>query len=150
MNRMDTEIFHQIRRGLSPSRLSYTLIGAVVYGSRVRDDYTVESDFDLLVVASGVHPKRQRRGEEILLLKKLLPPAPFDILLLTPEETLSNFQNHNPLFLDIASEGIILFDTDNFLKNLMEETKDYLENSEIRKIEGGWVFPAKPGIPTYL
>lgn len=150
MNRIDAKIFRQIREELSPGRLPYTLIGAAAYGSRVRDDYNAESDFDLLVVASGIHPKRQRRGEEILLLKKLLPPAPFDILLLTPEEASANFRNHNPLFLDIATEGIILFDSDNFLENLMEETKDYLENSEIRKIEGGWVFPVKPGEPTYL
>jgi len=35
---------------------------------------------------------------------------PLDILLLTPEEVISNFKNHNPLFLDIAEEGIIILD----------------------------------------
>ncbi len=39
-----------------------------------------------------------------------MPDFAVDILLLTPDEAHHNFLNHNPLFLDIAEEGIILFD----------------------------------------
>src|SRR3972149_7342452 len=130
--------------------LPFSVIAMVAFGSRVKENYTEDSDMDLLVVASGIPPKRHRRGEEIVSLKKLLPLMPLDILLLTKEETLSNFINHNPLFLDIATEGIILLDTDEFLVNIIEETRNYLRNSKIRKVEDGWIFPVKAGEPTFL
>ena len=130
--------------------LPFSVIAMVAFGSRVKENYTEDSDMDLLVVASGIPPKRHRRGEEIVSLKKLLPLMPLDILLLTKEETLSNFINHNPLFLDIATEGIILLDTDEFLVNIIEETRNYLKKSKIQKVEDGWIFPVKAGVPTFL
>jgi hypothetical protein len=39
---------------------------------------------------------------------------PLDLLLLTKGEVISNFENHNPLFLDIAAEGVVIFDEDSF------------------------------------
>jgi hypothetical protein len=37
----------------------------------------------------------------------MFPKIPLDVLLLTQEEVVSNFRNHNPLFLDIAEEGFL-------------------------------------------
>lgn len=60
-----------------------------------------------------------------------------DILLLTKEKALSNFRNHNRLFLDIAVEGIIILDKDNFLKNLMLETGEYARQRGIKRFRDG-------------
>ena len=147
---MDTKTLSKFLPKSNFLELPFSVIAMVAFGSRVKENYTEDSDMDLLVVASGIPPKRHRRGEEIVSLKKLLPLMPLDILLLTKEETLSNFINHNPLFLDIATEGIILLDTDEFLVNIIEETRNYLKKSKIQKVEDGWIFPVKAGVPTFL
>lgn len=147
---MDIETLRKFPKNIHLLKLPFTIIGMAAFGSRVKEYFKEDSDMDLLVVASGIPPKRHRRGEQIAGLKKLLPLMPLDILLLTREETLSNFKNHNPLFLDITTEGIVLLDTDKFLINIIEETQDYLKNSKIKKIENGWVFPVKAGEPTFL
>lgn len=147
---MDIETIRKFRQNIRTIKLPFTILGMVLFGSRVQEYYTDESDMDLLAVASGIPPKRHRRGEEIASLKKLLPLMPLDILLLTKKETLSNFQNHNPLFLDIATEGIVLVDSDEFLVNIIEETQLYLKNSKIQKVEDGWIFPVKAGVPSFL
>ncbi|OGU28925.1 MAG: hypothetical protein A2057_10610 [Ignavibacteria bacterium GWA2_35_9] len=130
--------------------LPFSVVAMVAFGSRVKEYYNEDSDLDLLVVASGIPQKRHRRGKEIALLKKRLPLMPMDILLLLKEETLSNFKNHNPLFLDIATEGIILIDTDGLLANIIEETRNYIKQNKIQKVTDGWIFPVKEGAPTFL
>jgi len=147
---MDRKTLRKFQQNFHLFNLPFTIIGVIAFGSRVKKVYTDDSDMDLLVVASGIHSKRHRRGEEIVRLKELLPFIPLDILLLTKEETLSNFENHNPLFLDIATEGVVVFDTDVFLANIIEETRNYLKKSKIRKIDDGWIFPVKAGAPTFL
>lgn len=147
---MDIKTLNKFANQSNFSELPFTVLGVAAFGSRTKDNYSEDSDLDLLVVASGLPLKRHRRGEEIVRLKKLLPLMPLDILLLTKEETISNFKNHNPLFLDIATEGIVLMDTDDFLVNIIEETKNYIRNSKIKKIKDGWIFPVKAGSPTFL
>ncbi|MDW7999137.1 MAG: hypothetical protein RMI30_06795 [Thermodesulfovibrio sp.] len=75
---------------------------------------------------------------------------PVDILLLTPEECISNFKSHNPLFLDISTEGVIVIDEDSFLEKLINETKEYIEKRKIQKLSDGWRFPVKYREVTYL
>jgi hypothetical protein len=91
-----------------------------------------------LVVAKGIHPRKNRRGKEIAAIKNELSlKLPLlDILLLTPEECISNFKNHNPLFLDISEEGIILFDKD-FINHLIKETREYISIKGIEKLDEG-------------
>lgn len=113
-----------------------------VYGSWARGTNALESDIDLLIVSDAVNPKRHRRGKETATIKNCLSMGnPLDILLLTREECMSNFQNHNPLFLDIAWEGVILVDSDDFLGNCIEETRNYIEKKGIIKLPDGWKYP---------
>lgn len=140
----------EIKTSLKKASLPFNISGAIVFGSRGKGEETPYSDFDLLIVAEGINLKRHRRGEEIVNLKQYLPLAPFDILLFFPQEVVSNFKNHNPLFLDIAEEGIILLDKNNFLEILINETKKYIKAKGIKRLKGGWEFPAEYGIVTYL
>lgn len=144
------DVITEIKNSLERATLSFKLMGAVVFGSSARGEATPYSDIDILIVAEGINPKRHRRGEEILAIKKILPSVPLDVLLLSPDEVVSNFENHNPLFLDIAEEGVVLSDTDSFLNSLVAETKAYIETRGIEKIRGGWEFPVQYGVATYL
>ena len=140
----------QIRLKLERSVLPFNIMGAVLFGSKVRGTDTICSDTDIIIIADNINPKRQRRGFEIAQIKRLFTGIPLDILLMTPPEAISNFKNHNPLFLDIAEEGIIIIDDDNFLSNLIKETKDYIKKSGIKRLNNGWEFPVKRGVPTFL
>lgn len=137
---MIEEIKNQITTMLSS--LPITIISAVIYGSWTKRGQTKDSDIDILLISNEINPKRQRRRKEIASIKgRLFFGYPLDILLLTSEECISNFENHNPLFLDIASEGIILKDTEGFIKNLMDDTKRYIVQKRLIKHPDGWSFP---------
>ncbi|MEW5768423.1 MAG: HEPN domain-containing protein [bacterium] len=144
------EIFTEIKAALEKALLPFSIIGAIAFGSRVKGKATPYSDFDLLIVADGINPKRHRRGDEIIHLKGSLPTVGFDILLFTSQEVISNFKNHNPLFLDISEDGIIILDKNNLLTTLINETKDYIKIKEIKRIRDGWRFPVKSRVATYL
>jgi len=146
---MDGALFTRIKDILQEYRFR-RVVGAVIFGSRATGKERVSSDIDLLVVCDGINIKPHRRGEEIAQIKKQLPEFPLDILLLTPAEVESNFRNHNPLFLDIAVEGVVLIDNHRWLQSLMGETKDYIDRRGIKKTDHGWIFPVTPGVATYL
>lgn len=150
MNEFSKDIFTEARMTLERASLPFDVSGVVAFGSRVRGEATPDSDFDLLVVASGINPKRHRRADEISQIKRYLWTLPLDILLLTPEEVRSNFQNHNPLFLDIAEEGLVILDSQGFLQTLINETREYIKIAGLKKLGDGWKFPVKPGVATYL
>lgn len=135
------DIFSKLRHLLESAKLPFNLYGAVVFGSRAKGMASDSSDYDILIVADGINLKRHRRGKETLLIKKALMTLPLDILLLTPSEVESNFKNHNPLFLDIAEDGILLIDRDDFLKGLIEDTKSYIRSKNIKRLKDGWEFP---------
>jgi HEPN domain-containing protein len=77
----------------------------------------------------------------MMALKRSLPGKPLDLLLLSPKEVISNFTNHNPLFLDIAEDGIIIKDKENFLSDLIKKTREYIQVKGIKRIKNGWQFP---------
>ena len=147
------ELAEHIRQTLvrSGDRLEgFAITAAVLFGSVARETQTKDSDADLLVVAEGLNARRNRRGGQIAQIKSLFPKIPLDILLLTREEVISNFRNHNPLFLDIALEGLILLDPEDFLSGLMSETKTYIRAKGIRKFGDGWAFPVRKGVAVAL
>ena len=147
------QLTEHIRQVLSQSAAGlkgFTITGAIVFGSVARGVQSKDSDADLLAVAESLHPKRNRRGGQIAQIKSMFPKIPLDVLLLTQEEVFSNFRNHNPLFLDIAEEGIIILDKDDFLKDLISEAKTYIRTRGIKRFGDGWVFPVKKGVAVPL
>lgn len=133
------------------NNVPFKIKSAVLYGSLVRGNFTTDSDIDILFISDEINPKKNKRGKEIGQIKQIIAiPYPLDIMLLTSNECISNFKNHNPLFLDIALEGLILFDKDNFLGSLIDEAVKYIIDKNIKKIDDGWVFPIKEREPVYL
>ncbi len=144
------EVRHLILHKLERASFSFRLKGAVLFGSWARGEAQSKSDLDLLVVGGGLPPHRQRRSSQALELKRLFPGVPMDILLMSEEETHSNFRNHNPLFLDIAEDGIVLLDPDGRLEEAMLVTRQYVRERGIERINAGWRFPVAQGTPTFL
>ncbi|UCH97565.1 MAG: HEPN domain-containing protein [Candidatus Aminicenantes bacterium] len=136
-----TKMITTIKSALEANRFHFTVSGAVLFGSRANDSHTRDSDIDLLVVAENINPKIHRRKKEMMALKRSLPGKPLDLLLLSPKEVISNFTNHNPLFLDIAEDGIIIKDKENFLSDLIKKTREYIQVKGIKRIKDGWQFP---------
>lgn len=133
----------------SKKSLPFDIVAILLFGSWVKGTETPDSDIDLLIVAEGINSKRHRRGREIAYIKHCLPALSLDILLFTKEEVVSNFRNHNPLFLDITEEGIIILDREDFLRDLILKTKEYIRQKGIKRFRDGWVFPVKKGVLTY-
>ncbi len=77
---LNKDINAEVKSALEKTQFPFFVLGAIAFGSRAK-------------------------GTEIVLIKRCLPALPFDILLLTRDEVVSNFKNHNPLFLDIAIES---------------------------------------------
>ncbi len=140
----------RLKEVIRKAELSYPMMGAVLFGSVATGKATTQSDVDLLVIGEMLPPKRHRRHREMMEIKHLLPGVPLDVLLLTPEEVRSNFVNHNPLFLDIAVDGIILLDREGMLSAAMEDARRHIRSKGIVRLEGGWRFPVERGVPTYL
>ncbi|MGB9715444.1 MAG: HEPN domain-containing protein [Thermodesulfovibrionales bacterium] len=147
------QLVDYIKRALATEgkkSLPFDIVAALLFGSWAKGSETPDSDIDLLIVADRINTKLHRRGKEIADIKHCIPGLSLDVQLLTKEEVISNFRNHNPLFLDIAIEGIIILDKDKFLRNLMLETKEYLKQRGIKRFGDGWIFPVEKGVPTYL
>src|SRR3989304_4116692 len=136
----------QEKKGILPMNIKAT----VLFGSWAKGIATPDSDVDLLILAEGINPKWHRRGAEIAKIKRCLPELSLDVLLHTKEEVISNFMNHNPLFLDVAEDGIIILDDGEFLHNLILQTRDYVRQRAIKRYGDGWIFPVEKGIPEFL
>ncbi len=135
---------------IESSSFPFSIRAVAVFGSVPSGKATENSDIDLLVLAEGIKEKFHRRTAEIASIKRVLRGMPLDVLLLTPEEARSNFDNHNPLFLDIAEEGVILMDTDDFLSKLIHKTRAYIRSRGIKKFHNAWKFSVKAGEATAL
>lgn len=121
---------------------SIRIRSAALYGSWARGIQSKDSDIDLLLISDMINPRKHKRGKEIACIKAWLSRGlPLDIMLLTFDECISNFRNHNPLFLDIAYEGIVLIDEEDFLRKLIQETKAYIFERKLEKLTDGWRFP---------
>lgn len=131
--------------------LPFNIKAAVLYGSWARGTQKEDSDIDILMVSDDVNTRKHKRGKELSFIKGWLAfEYPLDILLLNTRECTSNFRNHNPLFLDITWEGLLLLDQEDFLKSLIDETKAYILSTRIKKVPDGWVFPLSYRRPATL
>ncbi|MEM3714793.1 MAG: nucleotidyltransferase domain-containing protein, partial [Nitrososphaeria archaeon] len=135
--------------------LSENLISIVLFGSVARGEAKEGSDIDLLVVARDFTPfksrfdvfnevdRELRNSEEYSELKKkklgtLISPVP-----LKPEEVKRN----PPILLDLITDGVILYDKENFMRSCLADLKKKLEEKGARKIflsDGKWYWDLKP------
>jgi len=126
------------------------IISLAIFGSMARHEQHADSDIDLLVVAEGIARKRIQRIPDIIMIKRVLNLGfPLDILLVSKDECQLNFRNHNPLYLDIALDAEIIYDT-GFLENLIKEIREYIDSNNILRGVDSWSFPVEERTVTNL
>lgn len=136
---MNQKIINEIRS----KALDYwkNVQGIVLFGSCVRSNKY--NDIDLLIVLDEINKNRIERVTEIVNFKRGLDiKKSLDITLVSFEECRDNFREHNPLYLDIAIEGKIIYNM-GVVRHLMDETKDYIKNHNIIRNGTTWIFPFK-------
>jgi uncharacterized protein len=87
--------------------LGDSLIAVVLYGSRAKGEAHVQSDWDLLLIAENLPEKPLARH---FFLKRALPAAYRGAVSLVAKTPVEFESRVPPLFLDIALDGIILYD----------------------------------------
>ena len=126
------------------------IISVVLYGSFSRGVYNKRSDIDLLLVIDGYRwrePLHVQAAEELAYRQwelegryHTVQPYP-----LRPEQA----KYHHPLYLDISMDGIILYDKNNFIKNILMEVGRKLAELGARRYslpDGSWYWMLKPEV----
>ncbi|MCS7113613.1 MAG: nucleotidyltransferase domain-containing protein [Nitrososphaerota archaeon] len=131
------------------------LISIAIFGSTVRGEARTDSDIDMLIVVEGLSEDIGERVREVSSIKFRLKefksywegyregkPRLISEVILTPEEV----SRHPPILLDIAHEGVILYDEDRFLEGELEKVRRKLEELGARRVKGkaGWYWILKP------
>lgn len=127
------------------------IVSIAIFGSMARQEADESSDVDLMIVAENIPQKRIHRIPEIIKIKRQFSSSiPLDILLVSKNECLLNFRNHNPLYLDITLDAKIIYDDDDFLNKLIAETHEYILANGIYRTNDSWSFPVKQRVATRL
>jgi len=140
------------------SLLGDDLISVVVFGSVARGRADLNSDTDVILVASNMPRSLSERMEilanllvefsktqtcEELNRKGLNTWVQFHPL------TMEEAELHRPIYLDVVEDGIIVYDRGGFIKRVMEGFKSKLEALGAKRVfleDGSWYWDLKPSI----
>lgn len=129
------------------------LITVAVFGSVARQTATIESDIDLLIVATDLPRGRVKRVSEFVAIESRLKKEVKELegsgihtwlspVIKTPEEVLSG----SLLFLDMIFDVLVLYDRNDFFKNFLHSFKERLQSLGAKRIVQGdrWYWDLKP------
>jgi len=123
------------------------LVSVVLFGSRARGEERESSDWDFLVIARDLP---ERTLERIFRLKKMLPTlyrGEVSLLAKTPEEFMAGLPD---LYLDIALDGVILYDTNDYMAKRLEFLRSLIRRHRLHREKEGrdliwrWEQPPSP------
>ena len=123
------------------------LISLAVFGSVGRGTPRPDSDIDLLLVIKGLPLGRITRVKEFAAIETALGMAIQGRIELSPVfKTPEEIANGSPLFLDMVEDVRMLFDRDDFFKNILKNLKERLQRLGARRIWQGnvWYWDLKP------
>jgi predicted nucleotidyltransferase len=130
-----------LRKGLGDD-----LVAVVLFGSRARGEAHEGSDWDVLVVARRLPERTLKRA---FLLKRMLPAehrGEVSLLAKTPEEFMAGLPD---LYLDIALDGVILYDTGDYVAERLKFLRALIRRKGLRREREGrdliWRWEQPPG-----
>jgi len=131
---MSDEVKEQMTAVLSALQqgLGRNLVAVVLFGSRARGEADEDSDWDLFLIARDLPSRPFQRH---LYLKRLLPVdwrGQVTILAKTPEEFDSYLAS---LFLDIALDGIILYDPQGYIADRLARLRRLIRDRGLQRIQ---------------
>ncbi|KXA98591.1 hypothetical protein AKJ39_01520 [candidate division MSBL1 archaeon SCGC-AAA259J03] len=125
------------------------LVSIVLYGSIARGEAEEDSDMDVLVVAHDLPSSFSERVEHLYPVKKACQSTRVElweeegvyctiqVYPLSPDET----EDLRPLFLDVTTDGKLLFDRNGFMEDRLERWRKRLSELGARKVnlpDGSW------------
>lgn len=145
-----------IRRFVSEFFKKYNgrVFSVVLFGSVARGEAGKNSDLDFLTVVKGLPESYSERVRDASCLFEELTATKLSLwkssgafpnvntVLLTPEEARVN----QPFYLDMVTDSLIIFDRNNFMKNVLSELKKKLEEMGAKKSitpKGDWYWQLK-------
>ena len=132
------EILSRLRAGIVSARSD--VAGIIVIGSFARGE--AWRDLDVVVVLETLEGGAMGWVETALALSSVVAlDARVDILPYSKRGFLRSLRNHIPFLLDVAMDGIIVYDRGD-LTEALAETRRYIQERGIRRTSaGGWQFP---------
>ena len=130
------------------------LYSVVLFGSAARGVARKNSDLDFLVVVKDLPENYSQRVEEISqIIEKVTQTkltlwehggifANIEAIILTPEEAAIN----QPIYLDMITDSVIIYDRKDFMKNTLSKLRKKLEEMGAKKIitpKGDWYWQLK-------
>src|SRR3970040_1831255 len=79
----------------------------ILFGSRVKDNFNEDSDYDVLII-KDTKTRRLNRREEAL--KNIYLKVPIDLLILTPDEIEYLKMNESEFLHEIFDQGIVIYE----------------------------------------
>ncbi|MGB3633943.1 MAG: nucleotidyltransferase domain-containing protein [Rubrobacteraceae bacterium] len=145
MGRFELDVPEGVVSGLGEG-LGWNLVSVVLFGSRARGETHEGSDWDFLVVARDLP---EGTLERVFRLKKMIPPlyrGEASLLAKTPEEFTAGLPE---LYLDIALDGVVLYDTGAYMANRLEALKALIRRKGLHREREGrdliWHWEQPPG-----
>jgi predicted nucleotidyltransferase len=142
LNQQVEPVIQALKEGLGGD-----LVALVLFGSQARGEATPTSDWDILLIA---HSLPEQTFQRHLYLKEMIPSewrSLVAVIAKTPEE----FESHlSDLFLDIATDGIILYDTNDYVTKRLNGLRRLIRNRGLsrEKIQQNfvWRWQKFPGV----
>jgi predicted nucleotidyltransferase len=87
------------------------ILKAVVFGSRVRGDFTGDSDLDILIIVDKKSRELKDKVIDIFYPYELTMDISFSLAIRSQDEVNANKKLGSPFFDTIQKEGIIFYDS---------------------------------------
>ena len=130
------------------------LVSIVIFGSYARKENKPKSDIDILIVLERARKMRERIEDFVENVEIPLEDIALELfekgisseispIILTKEEA-SYF---NPIYLDMTQSCIIIYDKENFMKELLKKVEEKMKEwgSYKEKVDDTWIWVIKKG-----
>jgi hypothetical protein len=131
------------------------LVSVILYGSVARQEASLTSDIDLLIIVKGLPRGQFARKERLIEADQKISPglealnregieASFSRILKTPEEATCIV----PLYLDLVEDAVLLVDRECFFETILSRVRASLKKLGARRISSGRIryWDLKPDI----
>ena len=144
VGRIPPRYFHLVAEAVLELSSLENVVGAAIYGSVARGDYRSTSDVDTLVVSKELPRSLAKRIDRFLEVEKklegelsFLASRGIHTHLSWTPLTLDELAEVPPVVLDIAEEGIVVFERNGVLTELLASVRDKLAEIGAKKLRIG-------------